>query len=93
MSVLVDKNTRLLCQGVTGSAGSFHSQQMLAYAGVGRLVVAPGLTRFHRAGCPSVAGLAVSPLDRRDIPGGLSPCRLCDAGSDWNGVRRCRRCP
>ena len=31
MSILVDKNTRLVCQGITGSAGSFHSQQMLAY--------------------------------------------------------------
>jgi len=31
MSVLVDKNTRVLCQGITGSAGSFHSKQMLAY--------------------------------------------------------------
>jgi succinyl-CoA synthetase alpha subunit len=31
MSVLVDKSTRVICQGITGSAGSFHSQQMLAY--------------------------------------------------------------
>ncbi len=31
MSVLVNKNTRLVCQGITGSAGSFHSKQMLAY--------------------------------------------------------------
>ena len=31
MAVLVDKNTRLICQGITGGAGSFHSGQMLAY--------------------------------------------------------------
>jgi succinyl-CoA synthetase alpha subunit len=31
MSILVDKNTRVLVQGITGSAGSFHSEQMLAY--------------------------------------------------------------
>ena len=31
MSIFVDKNTRLLVQGITGSAGSFHSEQMLAY--------------------------------------------------------------
>ena len=31
MSILVDKSTRLICQGITGSAGSFHSKQMLAY--------------------------------------------------------------
>jgi len=31
MAVLVDSNTRLLCQGITGSAGSFHCKQMQAY--------------------------------------------------------------
>jgi hypothetical protein len=44
----------------------------------GPLVSAPGLTRYHRAGCPSVAGLAVEPVDRRAVPAGLAPCRLCD---------------
>src|ERR1700749_4329649 len=31
MSILVNKETKLLTQGITGSAGSFHSKQMLAY--------------------------------------------------------------
>jgi succinyl-CoA synthetase alpha subunit len=31
VSILVNKDTRLICQGITGSAGSFHSKQMLAY--------------------------------------------------------------
>ncbi|HSF80310.1 MAG TPA: succinate--CoA ligase subunit alpha [Anaerolineales bacterium] len=31
MSILIDKNTRLLVQGVTGNEGLFHTQQMLAY--------------------------------------------------------------
>ncbi len=31
MSVLVDKNTRLLIQGITGQAGSFHAKQMIEY--------------------------------------------------------------
>ena len=44
----------------------------------GTLVSAPGLTRYHRAECPSVAGLPVSPVDRRSLPAGLAPCRLCD---------------
>jgi succinyl-CoA synthetase alpha subunit len=31
MSILVDRSTRVLVQGITGAAGSFHAQQMLAY--------------------------------------------------------------
>ncbi len=31
MSILVDKGTRVLCQGITGSTGAFHTQQCLEY--------------------------------------------------------------
>ena len=31
MAVLVDKNTRLVVQGITGKEGSFHTQQMIEY--------------------------------------------------------------
>jgi succinyl-CoA synthetase alpha subunit len=31
MSILVDKNTRLLVQGITGREGTFHTEQMIAY--------------------------------------------------------------
>src|SRR5207248_3166694 len=31
MSVLVDKNTRLIVQGITGSAGAFHARQCIEY--------------------------------------------------------------
>jgi succinyl-CoA synthetase alpha subunit len=33
MSILVDRNTRALVQGLTGDAGSFHTEQALAYHG------------------------------------------------------------
>ena len=31
MSILVDKNTRVICQGITGKAGAFHTAQCLEY--------------------------------------------------------------
>ncbi|MCF6273914.1 MAG: succinate--CoA ligase subunit alpha, partial [Rhodobacteraceae bacterium] len=31
MAVLVNENTRVICQGLTGSQGTFHSEQAIAY--------------------------------------------------------------
>jgi succinyl-CoA synthetase alpha subunit len=31
MSILIDKNTRVICQGLTGAQGTFHSEQAIAY--------------------------------------------------------------
>lgn len=48
MSVFVDKNTRLICQGITGSAGSFHCKQMAEYGTnlVGGVVPGRGGQKF-----------------------------------------------
>src|SRR6185436_10988769 len=31
MSILIDRNTRVICQGFTGKNGTFHSEQAIAY--------------------------------------------------------------
>ena len=31
MAVLVDRNTKDICQGFTGAQGTFHSEQAIAY--------------------------------------------------------------
>ncbi|HSN14079.1 MAG TPA: succinate--CoA ligase subunit alpha, partial [Anaeromyxobacteraceae bacterium] len=50
MSILVDRTTRVLVQGITGSAGSFHAEQMIDYGTNVVAGVTPnrGGTKFHR---------------------------------------------
>ena len=31
MSILINKNTKVICQGFTGSNGTFHSEQSILY--------------------------------------------------------------
>jgi succinyl-CoA synthetase alpha subunit len=31
MAILVDKSTKVICQGITGSQGTFHTEQAIAY--------------------------------------------------------------
>lgn len=52
MSILVNKDTRVICQGFTGSQGTFHSQQALAYGT--KLVggVTPGKGGTQHLGLP-----------------------------------------
>jgi succinyl-CoA synthetase alpha subunit len=52
MSVLVDKNTRVICQGFTGAQGTFHSEQAIAYGT--RMVggVTPGKGGTKHLGLP-----------------------------------------
>ena len=57
MSILVDKKTRVLCQGITGKAGSFHTAQMMEYG----TVVVGGVS-------PGKGGTTVSPMAGHNVP-------------------------
>jgi succinyl-CoA synthetase alpha subunit len=52
MSILVDKNTRLLVQGITGREGEFHTRQMLDYGTKVVAGVTPGKGGMEVAGVP-----------------------------------------
>lgn len=48
--MLVDHNTRVLCQGITGKAGSFHTRSMKEYGTKIVAGVTPGKGRTHHEG-------------------------------------------
>ena len=52
MSILVDKTTKVICQGVTGAQGTFHTEQAIAYGT--RMVggVTPGKGGLQHLGLP-----------------------------------------
>jgi succinyl-CoA synthetase alpha subunit len=52
MSVLIDKNTRVVVQGITGREGSFHAQQMLDYDTRVVAGVTPGKGGTQHLGVP-----------------------------------------
>ena len=52
MSILVDKNTRLVVQGITGKEGSFHTGQMIAYGTNVVAGVTPGKGGAEHEGVP-----------------------------------------
>ena len=52
MSILVDKSTRLLVQGITGSEGSFHTQRCIEYGTKVVAVVTPGKGGSKHLGVP-----------------------------------------
>src|ERR1700739_2122384 len=58
MSILIDKNTKVICQGFTGKNGTFHSEQAIAY-GTRMVGGTPpgkgGTTHFNLAGLDTLA--------------------------------------
>ncbi len=52
MSVLVDKETRVICQGITGNQGSFHTEQCMEYGTRVVAGVTPGRGGQEHLGVP-----------------------------------------
>ncbi|MBF0471761.1 MAG: succinate--CoA ligase subunit alpha [Gammaproteobacteria bacterium] len=52
MSILINRNTRVLCQGFTGSQGTFHSEQAIAYGTQMVGGVTPGKGGMEHLGLP-----------------------------------------
>ncbi|MBO4412002.1 MAG: succinate--CoA ligase subunit alpha [Lachnospiraceae bacterium] len=52
MSILIDENTRLIVQGITGGQGRFHTEQMLQYGTKVVAGVTPGKAGQEVAGVP-----------------------------------------
>ena len=50
MSILVEKNTRVVVQGITGKEGTFHTKQMIAYGTAIVAGVTPGAHGGRRGG-------------------------------------------
>jgi succinyl-CoA synthetase alpha subunit len=52
MSILVDKNSKIVCQGITGSQGTFHTQQCIEYGTQVVAGVTPGRGGQEHLGIP-----------------------------------------
>ncbi len=52
MSILINKNTKVICQGFTGSQGTFHSEQAIAYGTQMVGGVTPGKGGTEHLGLP-----------------------------------------
>ena len=52
MSILVDRNTRVICQGITGSQGTFHTRQAIEYGTLMVGGVTPGKGGQNHLGLP-----------------------------------------
>jgi succinyl-CoA synthetase alpha subunit len=61
MSILVNKNTKVITQGMTGETGTFHTQQALAYGTQMVGGVTPGKA-------PSISACPCSTRSRKPSP-------------------------
>ena len=53
MSVLIDKNTKIIVQGFTGKMGSFHAEEMIKYGSNVVGGVTPGTVSYTHLTLPT----------------------------------------
>ncbi|HEX2793363.1 MAG TPA: succinate--CoA ligase subunit alpha [Croceicoccus sp.] len=70
MSILVDKNTKVITQGMTGATGTFHTQQALEYGTKMVGGVTPGKGGTTHIGLPMFNSVA----EARDATGATASC-------------------
>ena len=91
MSVLIDKSTRLIVQGLTGREGTFHAKQAAAYGTTVVGGVTPGKGGTTHEGWPIFDTVhdAVQE-DRRERVGDLRAAAVCGRRRHGGGRRRHR---
>ena len=83
MAVLVNENTKVICQGFTGSQGTFHTEQAIAYGTQMVGGVTPGKGGGEHLGLPVFATaswtLSKTGRPRCSVPPlpGVTPPTIC----------------
>ena len=88
MSILVNKSTRVVVQGITGKEGSFHATQCQAYGTQVVAGVTPGKAGQEVEGIPvfhTVRDAVKETEATTSLISCLLPCRRCDPRSGQCG--------
>jgi succinyl-CoA synthetase alpha subunit len=95
MSILVDENTRVVVQGITGRDGGFHAQQMLEYGTQVVAGVTPGKGGQDVAGIP-VFDTVAEAVEQKDantavlyVPHAFAGDAICEASDAGCGLVVC----
>lgn len=96
MAILIDSNTRVICQGFTGQQGTFHSESMLAYGTKMVGGVSPGKGGQTHLGLPvfdtvEKAVQNIGPIDASVIyvPPPFAADAICEAANAGIGLIVC----
>ena len=92
MSILIDKNTKVICQGFTGKNGTFHSEAAIAYGTKMVGGTSPGKGGATHLGLPVFDTVARSAREdrrrcQRDLRAAAGRCG-CDLRSDRRAKSR-----